>query len=122
MAPGQTPFSLYIHIPYCALKCPYCDFNVRVVKEIPESEYRNAIVRGLAYYAGSDGWRGRGLKTIFFGGGTPSLFSAQAIGAMIDRAAEVFPFTSDIEITLEANPEDRSRFSGYLAPGVNPLS
>src|ERR1051325_3723410 len=81
MASGP-PFSLYIHIPYCALKCPYCDFNVRVVREIPEREYTNAIVRELAYYADSDGWRGRGLKTIFFGGGTPSLFSPEAIGAM----------------------------------------
>ena len=117
-----APFSLYIHIPYCALKCPYCDFNVRVVREIPEREYTNAIVRELAYYADSDGWRGRGLKTIFFGGGTPSLFSPEAIGAMIDRAAELFPFTSDVEITLEANPEDRPRFAGYRAAGVNRLS
>jgi oxygen-independent coproporphyrinogen-3 oxidase len=121
MASGP-PFSLYIHIPYCALKCPYCDFNVRVVREIPEREYTNAIVRELAYYADSDGWRGRGLKTIFFGGGTPSLFSPEAIGAMIDRAAELFPFTSDIEITLEANPEDRPRFAGFRAAGVNRLS
>src|ERR1044071_9061406 len=117
-----APFSLYIHIPYCALKCPYCDFNVRVVREIPEREYTNAIVRELAYYAESDGWRGRGLKTIFFGGGTPSLFSPGAIGAMIDRAAELFPFTSDVEITLEANPEDRPRFAGFRAAGVNRLS
>ena len=121
MASGP-PFSLYIHIPYCALKCPYCDFNVRVVRKIPEREYTNAIVRELAYYADSDGWRGRGLKTIFFGGGTPSLFSPEAIGAMIDRAAELFPFTSDVEITLEANPEDRPRFAGYRAAGVNRLS
>jgi oxygen-independent coproporphyrinogen-3 oxidase len=117
-----APFSLYLHIPYCALKCPYCDFNVRVVRDIPEREYTNAIVRELAHYADSDGWRGRGLKSVFFGGGTPSLFSPQAIGAIIERAAALFPFTSDIEITLEANPEDRSRFPGYRAAGVNRLS
>jgi oxygen-independent coproporphyrinogen-3 oxidase len=117
-----APFSLYLHIPYCALKCPYCDFNVRVVRDMPEREYTTAIMRELAHYADSDGWRGRGLKSVFFGGGTPSLFSPQAVGAMIERAAALFPFTADIEITLEANPEDRQRFAGYRAAGVNRLS
>ncbi|HEY1267631.1 MAG TPA: radical SAM family heme chaperone HemW, partial [Candidatus Binatia bacterium] len=82
----------------------------------------DAIVCELAHCAGSDGWRGRSLRSLFFGGGTPSLFSPQAVGAMIDRAAALFPFASDIEITLEANPEDSSRFSGYRAAGVNRLS
>jgi oxygen-independent coproporphyrinogen-3 oxidase len=117
-----APFSLYLHIPYCALKCPYCDFNVRVVRALPEREYTSAIVRELGHYADAEGWRGRSLRSLFFGGGTPSLFAPQAIGAMIERAAELFPFTSDIEITLEANPEDRRYFAGYRAAGVNRLS
>jgi len=118
----MTPFSLYIHIPYCAVKCPYCDFNVRVARTIPEREYTDALKRELEYYAALDGWRGRELKSLFFGGGTPSLFSPEVIGAIVDHAARLFPFTADIEITLEANPENRGHFNGYRAAGVNRLS
>jgi putative oxygen-independent coproporphyrinogen III oxidase len=119
----MTSFSLYIHIPYCAVKCPYCDFNVRVARAVPEGEYAAALLRELEHYAGTDAWRGRELKSVFFGGGTPSLFAPATIGGILDHAARLFPFTSsNAEITLEANPENRGHFKGYRAAGVNRLS
>jgi putative oxygen-independent coproporphyrinogen III oxidase len=118
----MTPFSLYIHIPYCAVKCPYCDFNVRVARTVPEAEYAAALTRELERYAGTDGWRGRELKSVFFGGGTPSIFAPAAIAGILDRAARLFPFASDAEITLEANPENHGNFQGYREAGVNRLS
>jgi oxygen-independent coproporphyrinogen-3 oxidase len=121
---GNEPFCLYIHIPYCAAKCPYCDFNVRVARRIPEGEYTAALLSELESYARSDDWRSRKLKTVFFGGGTPSMFSPGSIGKIIDRAASLFPVADDAEVTLEANPEseDQKRFAGYRSRGVNRLS
>ena len=121
MAGGQS-FSLYLHIPYCASKCPYCDFNVRVVAKIPEREYCDALVSELKFYSRLDDWRGRVLKSVFFGGGTPSMFSPQSLGRVLDAAGSHFAFTDDVEITLEANPEDRKNFSGYRSCGINRLS
>ena len=124
MGSARPPFSLYIHVPYCAAKCPYCDFNVHVAARIPEAEYSGALVQELGFYAQSDSWRGRELKSVFFGGGTPSLFSPGAIGGIIEAAAARFPLAGGVEISLEANPgaEDRENFSGYRAGGVNRLS
>jgi putative oxygen-independent coproporphyrinogen III oxidase len=122
MAGLSNPFSLYIHIPYCAVKCPYCDFNVRVARSVPEAEYAGGLQRELEYYAVSEAWRGRELKSVFFGGGTPSLFAPATIAGILDCAARLFPFASDAEITLEANPENRGHFQGYRAAGVNRLS
>jgi oxygen-independent coproporphyrinogen-3 oxidase len=124
MESGNPTFSLYIHIPYCAAKCPYCDFNVHVAAKIPEREYCAALLKELEFYSRTDDWRGRRLKSVFFGGGTPSLFSPQSIGGILNRAAGLFPFTDDVEISLEANPggEDQKHFSGYRACGVNRLS
>jgi oxygen-independent coproporphyrinogen-3 oxidase len=79
-------------------------------------------LKELEYYAGFESWGGRHLKSLFFGGGTPSLFSPNAIGGIIDRVARLFPFTPNIEITLEANPENRDHFCGYRDAGVNRLS
>lgn len=122
MASRKTPFSLYLHIPYCAAKCPYCDFNVHVVSKIPEREYCAALLKELKFYSQTDSWRDRELGSIFFGGGTPSMFAPQTIGAVIEGAASFFPFAGDSEITLEANPEDCGNFSGYRTCGVNRLS
>jgi len=122
MASRKTPFSLYLHIPYCAAKCPYCDFNVHVVSKIPEREYYAALLKELKYYSQADAWRGRELGSVFFGGGTPSMFSPQTIGDVLEGAASGFPFAADIEITLEANPEDCRNFSGYRSRGINRLS
>ncbi len=124
MAVAQNPLSLYIHIPYCVSKCPYCDFNVHVVSKIPEGEYCGALLRELEFYAQSEHWHGRDLKSVFFGGGTPSTFSPRSIGGILEQAAALFPFDPDIEITLEANPgtDDTKNFSGYRSCGVNRLS
>ncbi len=124
MLSDKEPFSLYIHIPYCVSKCPYCDFNVHVVPKIPEKEYSRALLNELDFYARSEDWWGRGLKSIYFGGGTPSTFSPSSVEKMIEKAASVFPFEEDIEISLEANPgrEDSANFPGYRSSGVNRIS
>ena len=74
----SDPFSLYIHIPYCISKCPYCDFNSHVVAHIPETGYTDALLRELEYFGNDIRWRGRTLQSIFFGGGTPSTFKPAA--------------------------------------------
>ncbi|MBI2357520.1 MAG: radical SAM family heme chaperone HemW [Deltaproteobacteria bacterium] len=124
MAAGQEPFSLYLHIPYCVRKCPYCDFNVQVVRKIPEPEYTQALARELKLHAQSDFWRGRSLLSIFFGGGTPSVFTPGSIGGILETIVSFFRFEPDIEISLEANPdrEDSKHFPGYRSRGVNRLS
>lgn len=117
-------FALYVHIPYCVRKCPYCDFNSHVVKKIPEERYTLALVEELSAQMVHDYWRGRALKSIFFGGGTPSTFTATSIGQILERAATSLTFTADIEITLEANPGsvDAKNFRQYRACGINRIS
>ncbi|MGH8442838.1 MAG: radical SAM family heme chaperone HemW [Nevskiaceae bacterium] len=117
------PLSLYVHFPWCVRKCPYCDFNSHALRgELPESEYVEALVHDLDYELASG--EPRPLASIFFGGGTPSLFSAAAIGRLLEQAAKRIAFAPDIEITLEANPgtADAANFRGYRAAGVNRLS
>lgn len=117
------PLSLYVHIPWCVRKCPYCDFNSHAAGEmLPEEEYVEALIRELEIelpYA-----QGRPLQSIFFGGGTPSLFSAASIGRIIQAARRRIGFSENIEITLEANPGtfEQEKFSGYRCVGVNRLS
>jgi oxygen-independent coproporphyrinogen-3 oxidase len=117
------PLSLYVHIPWCVRKCPYCDFNSHAAGEsLPEEEYVQALIRELEIelpYA-----QGRPLQSIFFGGGTPSLFSADNIGRIIQAARRRIGFSDNIEITLEANPGtfEQEKFSGYRSVGVNRLS
>lgn len=118
------PLSLYVHIPWCVKKCPYCDFNSHDTKgmDVPETDYIRALQSDFeqsAYQA-----RGRLIQSIFIGGGTPSLFSAQSIGSILEMAANVIGLESDCEITLEANPGtfEQKKFSGYRQVGVNRLS
>ncbi|MPZ75891.1 MAG: radical SAM family heme chaperone HemW [Deltaproteobacteria bacterium] len=120
----KEPFSLYIHIPYCISKCPYCDFNSHVVAEIPERNYTDALLRELEHYDNSDNWRGRTVQSIFFGGGTPSTFKPSSIGNILEQISTAFPLESDCEITLEANPGtvDGTNFPGYRDAGVNRIS
>src|SRR5215510_7610517 len=87
MPTGQEPFSLYVHIPYCISKCPYCDFNSHVVPEIPEANYTAALIHELNHYTRIDHWRGRSVQTIFFGGGTLSTFQLSSIGRIHESAA-----------------------------------
>ena len=88
---NSEPFSLYIHIPYCISKCPYCDFNSHVVAQIPEAGYTDALLRELEYFGEESGWRGRTLQSIFFGGGTPSTFQPTSIGKLLAWVAATFP-------------------------------
>lgn len=120
----RNPFSLYVHIPYCVSKCPYCDFNSHVAARIPEDEYTQALLRELRRHSESEAWADRPVKTLFFGGGTPSTFQGTSIGAILDEAAELFHFDEPMEITLEANPGtvDASRFRDYRHCGVNRIS
>jgi oxygen-independent coproporphyrinogen-3 oxidase len=124
MSRTGAPFSLYIHIPYCVSKCPYCDFNSHVVPVIPEKLYSASLLRELEQHGSAEGWRQRPLQSIFFGGGTPSTFSPHSIGAILARAANLFPLEQDCEITLEANPGtvDQANFAGYREAGVNRIS
>ncbi len=117
-------FSLYIHIPYCAHKCPYCDFNTYAVPKPPEEEYTTALIQELVLAKNSGNWDGKKLHTIFFGGGTPSFFSALKIAEIINKAKELFGGDEIMEISLEANPEHiTSEYStALLAGGVTRVS
>lgn len=122
-SPALPPLSLYIHIPWCIKKCPYCDFNSHTAPQaLPETEYVAALQRELRNAV--ELAAGRPLHSIFFGGGTPSLFSARAIEEILITAEQTLGFTDNIEITLEANPgaAEQRRFHGYRAAGVNRLS
>ena len=119
----MIPLSLYIHFPWCVRKCPYCDFNSHAQRgEIPEREYIDALLRDLDFELQLP--EPRALTSIFMGGGTPSLFSGDAITRLLDETRRRIAFAPDIEITLEANPGtvDAAHFRGYRAAGVNRLS
>jgi putative oxygen-independent coproporphyrinogen III oxidase len=120
----RESFSLYIHIPYCVSKCPYCDFNSHVVAVIPEEAYTLALLEELDAYASAEPWRDRTVQSIFFGGGTPSTFRPQSIGKILDQLAGKFTIQPSCEITLEANPGtvDSAKFAGYRNAGVNRIS
>ncbi|MDT6919720.1 radical SAM family heme chaperone HemW [Pseudomonas atacamensis] len=121
--PTLPPLALYIHIPWCVRKCPYCDFNSHTASPVlPEQEYVDALLADLdqdlhAVY-------GRELTSIFFGGGTPSLFSAEALGRLLQGVEQRIRFADDIEITLEANPGtfEQEKFVAYRKLGINRLS
>lgn len=117
------PLSLYIHVPWCVRKCPYCDFNSHQAgDEIPEQAYIDALIRDLEQDLPLV-W-GRTIQTIFIGGGTPSLFSAEAYDRLFSVLRALLPIRADAEITLEANPGtfEAARFTDYRAVGINRLS
>lgn len=117
------PLSLYIHLPWCVRKCPYCDFNSHELKEtLPESQYVNALLEELNDHLPLI--QDRPIISIFFGGGTPSLFSPQAIEIILKRIQQQINFSPSIEITLEANPGtvDERYFQHYHHAGINRLS
>lgn len=117
----QIPLSLYIHIPWCVRKCPYCDFNSHE-GQVDESAYIQALMADLAQDAHHAA--GRPIESVFFGGGTPSLFSPDGIKQILEGANAQLGFSDHCEITLEANPGtvEQARFEGYCAAGVNRLS
>ncbi len=117
------PLSLYIHIPWCVRKCPYCDFNSHESRgEIPEQAYVDALIADLEQSVPRV-W-GRKIHSVFFGGGTPSLFSPEAIDRILSHVRMLTPLEYEAEITLEANPGtvDAAHFKGYRDAGVNRLS
>lgn len=117
------PLSLYVHIPWCVQKCPYCDFNSHGKQgELPQQEYVDDLLKDLDADLGYV--QGRKLHSIFIGGGTPSLFDASAIGRLLDGVKQRIPFEADIEITMEANPGtlEHDDFSAYRSAGVTRLS
>ncbi len=117
------PLAAYVHIPWCVRKCPYCDFNSHAAgPTLPEDAYVAALLTDLQ--CDLDQLQGRALTSIFFGGGTPSLFSAQALGRILDGLEQRVGFADDIEITLEANPGtfEQAKFHDYRRLGVNRLS
>ncbi|HSM97134.1 MAG TPA: radical SAM family heme chaperone HemW [Rhizomicrobium sp.] len=120
----MTGFGIYVHWPFCAAKCPYCDFNSHVRARIDEDAWSDAIVRELEHVAAWQGNERPIVNTIFFGGGTPSLMSGKAVGTAIDAIARLWRTANDVEITLESNPAsaDAERFRDYRAAGVNRVS
>ncbi|SFC11038.1 radical SAM family heme chaperone HemW [Pragia fontium] len=117
------PLSLYIHIPWCVQKCPYCDFNSHALKgEVPDSDYVNHLLNDLDNDIQLTS--GRSISTIFIGGGTPSLLSAEAMQKLLDGVRERLPVDAQAEITMEANPGtvEADRFNAYQQAGVNRIS
>jgi len=117
------PLSLYIHIPWCVRKCPYCDFNSHsATGELPEKAYVAALLSDLEQDLPSVA--GRTVETVFIGGGTPSLFSPEALHALLEGIARRVPIARQAEITLEANPgtAESGKFRGFREAGVNRLS
>lgn len=117
------PLSLYIHIPWCVRKCPYCDFNSHAVRDgIPEELYVDALLKDLEQELPLI-W-GRTVGTIFMGGGTPSLFSAASLDRLLSGVRALLPLAQNAEITLEANPgsAEAQRFRDYRSIGINRLS
>ncbi|MEM1411092.1 MAG: radical SAM family heme chaperone HemW [Pseudomonadota bacterium] len=120
---GLPPLSLYVHLPWCVRKCPYCDFNSHALKgELPAEAYLEALLRDLEQELPLV-W-GRRVHTVYFGGGTPSLFSAEQMGALLEGLRARIGFAPGLEITLEANPGtiERDSFRAYRDVGINRVS
>jgi putative oxygen-independent coproporphyrinogen III oxidase len=121
------PLSLYVHMPWCVRKCPYCDFNSHGVRGTPAyAEYVDVLLADLDADLRDFGEAigGRPVETVFFGGGTPSLFAPELVGRFLDGARRRLAFAAHAEVTLETNPGtvEHGRFDGYLAAGVNRIS
>jgi oxygen-independent coproporphyrinogen-3 oxidase len=120
---GAPGFGVYIHWPFCAAKCPYCDFNSHVRHQpVDQERYAAAFAAEIATMRGRTG--PRSVTSIFIGGGTPSLMKPETVGAVLDAVAANWTVPDDIEVTLEANPSsvEAERFRGYRAAGVNRVS
>ena len=117
-------FGVYVHWPFCAAKCPYCDFNSHVRASLDEDGWIAAIEKELDWTAEAQGAERPIVETIFFGGGTPSLMGGKIVGRVLDKISRNWRMANDIEVTLEANPAsaDAARFADYKAAGVNRLS
>jgi oxygen-independent coproporphyrinogen-3 oxidase len=119
-----SSFGLYLHIPFCSRKCPYCDFNTYAVSHLPEVEYVSALKAELSFFKESPYFSGGKIHSIFFGGGTPSLLSPKSIETLLTSAAEAFEILPGAEVTLEANPAAAHEllYSDFRSAGINRLS
>ena len=120
---STPPLALYVHMPWCVRKCPYCDFNSHQLKSgAPDDAYIDALIRDFDQEVPALG--SRRIETVFIGGGTPSLFTGEQIGRLLRGLRSRAEFASTAEITLEANPGtlERGSFAGYAAAGVNRVS
>ena len=125
MIPDSTlGFGIYVHWPFCAAKCPYCDFNSHVRAQVDESAWLGGILRELRHVRYLQDGASPVVTSMFFGGGTPSLMNGEAVGAVIDQISRLWTVANDVEITLESNPAsvDAGRFRDYRTAGVNRLS
>ena len=123
MSLALPPLALYVHMPWCVRKCPYCDFNSHAAPElVPQAQYIDTLLQDLQ--SDLPAVQARPLTSIFFGGGTPSLFAPEQIGRLLEGVRREIAFADDIEITLEANPGtiEHGRFSGYRDAGINRVS
>jgi len=121
-ARAEAGFGIYVHWPFCRAKCPYCDFNSHVGDVVDHARWARALVAEIHRHADEIG--PRTLRSIFFGGGTPSLMAPKTVAAVIERATRCFPPAPDLEITLEANPtsSEAERFRAFRTAGVNRVS
>ena len=120
----MSGFGIYVHWPFCAAKCPYCDFNSHVRSEFDETLWARAIAQELEWVATQQGSGRPVVESIFFGGGTPSLMTGAAVARVIDAIGRLWTLASDAEITLESNPAsaEAARFRDYRAAGVDRVS
>lgn len=120
--PKEEPIAIYIHWPFCKSKCPYCDFNSHVREQINQQQWNQAYLAEINKYA--DLIKDKKIVSIFFGGGTPSLMPNFIVENIINELNKLAHFSSDIEITLEANPTsvESQKFKSFRASGVNRLS
>lgn len=120
---SKKPLALYIHLPWCIKKCPYCDFNSHAIKgDIPEEAYIDCLLEDFNTHLNSI--QDREITSVFFGGGTPSLFSAKSLDRLLTSLRVLITFSPDCEITLEANPGtvEQTRFKHYFELGINRIS
>ncbi len=120
----QHQLALYVHIPYCQRKCPYCDFNSYAVEAVPEEEYLRALFSELDAYRKMEGWARRVVSSIYFGGGTASLLEPATLAALLAHVKESFGTSTGLEVTLEANPAAAGEldYAALARAGINRLS
>ncbi|MCK5255000.1 MAG: radical SAM protein, partial [Deltaproteobacteria bacterium] len=120
----MSQLGVYIHIPFCLSKCPYCNFNSSVVSSLPEDKYVEALLSDIRFTSKGHFSEYEMVDTIYFGGGTPSLFSPSSVGKVLDVIATCYSFSDDIEITLEANPGslDKKKLKGFSDLGIKRLN
>jgi putative oxygen-independent coproporphyrinogen III oxidase len=122
-SPAERSLALYVHMPWCVRKCPYCDFNSHQLKSAtPDGSYIDSLIRDFDWELPR--LAGRRIDTVFFGGGTPSLFQPEDFSRLLGALRQRLAFGDDVEITLEANPGtiERGRFAGYRDAGINRVS